>query len=75
MVPHVQMSTNCWLGCLLFAIIFFSIHQQPILQLVGDCTSSIVSLGDLPSQIESSSTIQIRISNWDDDFDTNPIPS
>ena len=34
----------------------------------------ILSLGDLPSQIKSSSTIQICISNSDDDCDTNPIP-
>ena len=33
------------------------------------------NLGDLPSQIESSLMIQIRISNSDDNFDTNPIPS
>ena len=34
-----------------------------------------LSLGDLPSQIELSSTIWIQIPNLDDDFDTNPIPS
>ena len=34
-----------------------------------------VSIGDLPSQIKSSSTIVIRISSLDDDYDTNPIPS
>ena len=35
----------------------------------------MLSSGDLPSQIESSSMIQIWISNSDDDLDTNPIPS
>ena len=34
-----------------------------------------LSLGNLPSQIESSSTIWIRLSNSDDNFDTNLIPS
>ena len=36
---------------------------------------NLVSLGNLPSQIESSLTIQIGISNSDDDFNTNLIPS
>ena len=52
MVPHVQSSTNNGLGCLLKAKKNLT-NQQPILQLVDDCTSGIVTFPlyrDFPGQ-------------------------
>ena len=43
MVPHMQFLTNYGHGCLLNAKKYFLIHQQPILQLVDNCTSDIVT--------------------------------
>ena len=42
-VPHVRSSTNFRLGCLLLAKKYFSLHQQPILQLVVGFTNVIVT--------------------------------
>ena len=57
--------------------LFFSFTLKKYLNPLKDFSLGDIqlSLGDLPSQIESSSTIRCRISNSDDDFDMNPIPS
>ena len=43
MTQQVQLSTNYGFGCLLIAKIYFPMHQRPILQLVDNCRSGIVT--------------------------------
>ena len=55
MLPHVQLSTSFGLDYLLIAKKYVPLHQQPILQLVDDCTSNIVKFPlyrDFPDLIQ-----------------------
>ena len=51
---------------------FLSLRAQSVKKKV---LTLAVNLGDLPSQMESSSTIPIQISTLYDNFDMNPTPS
>ena len=51
MVPYVQLSTNCGLDNFITMQILFSLYQEPILQLVDNCTYGTIAFPCIKSSL------------------------